>query len=115
MALNKKCPVFLKEKQIRLIMSQENCTYKKALYIYLQKLKDTHNNLTRTQSYTQNIYEVVYGSEYNSEYMNQQVNSNAKSYKDALLSNKADKITKSANKENKEKKKYQKETCSNCM
>lgn len=37
MALNKTCPAFLKEKEIRKIMSKENCTYRKALLIYLYK------------------------------------------------------------------------------
>lgn len=45
MALNKKCPSFLKEKQIRLLMSQGNYTYKKALYIYLQE-QNTRNNIS---------------------------------------------------------------------
>lgn len=49
MALNKNCPVFLKEKQIRILMSQRNCTYKKALDIYLQK--NNKNNMTPTTSY----------------------------------------------------------------
>lgn len=39
MALNKTCPMFLKEKEIRRIMCKENCTYRKALFIYLNKHK----------------------------------------------------------------------------
>ncbi|CAG9571983.1 unnamed protein product [Danaus chrysippus] len=36
MALDKKCPMFIKEKKIREIMSQKNFTYKKALEFYCQ-------------------------------------------------------------------------------
>lgn len=35
MAVFRECPVFLKEKEIRRIMSAENCTYRKALNTYL--------------------------------------------------------------------------------
>lgn len=49
MSFNKTCPVFLKEKQIRHIMSSENCTYKYALDKYrrdsrLEKNILLHNN-----------------------------------------------------------------------
>lgn len=37
MAFDKKCPKFLKEKQIREIMSKETCDYKKALLLYNEK------------------------------------------------------------------------------
>lgn len=37
MAFDKKCPKFIKEKQIRTIMSKETCTYKKALLLYNEK------------------------------------------------------------------------------
>ncbi|XP_028177898.1 uncharacterized protein LOC114365508 [Ostrinia furnacalis] len=36
MALDKKCPMFIKEKEIRKIMCQQNSTYRKALQLYLQ-------------------------------------------------------------------------------
>lgn len=39
MALDKKCSFFIKEKAIRVIMSEENLTYKKALELYLNKNK----------------------------------------------------------------------------
>lgn len=35
MALNKICPIYVKEKKIRSIMSHFNCTYKKALKLYV--------------------------------------------------------------------------------
>lgn len=44
MALNKLCPVFLKEKEVRKIMSQEKCTYRKALKSYLEKTNDDKIN-----------------------------------------------------------------------
>lgn len=37
MALDKSCPTFLKEKEIRDIMRLENITYRKALHVYLKK------------------------------------------------------------------------------
>ncbi|KAM3963395.1 uncharacterized protein ACR2FA_002328 [Aphomia sociella] len=37
--LNKKCPFFLKEKEIRNIMSEEQVSYRKALGLYLEKRK----------------------------------------------------------------------------
>uniref|UniRef100_A0A2A4JBT8 RNase H type-1 domain-containing protein n=1 Tax=Heliothis virescens TaxID=7102 RepID=A0A2A4JBT8_HELVI len=37
MALYKKCPVFLKEKRIRDIMTENNCNYRKGLEIYLEQ------------------------------------------------------------------------------
>ncbi|CAG9109951.1 unnamed protein product [Plutella xylostella] len=37
MAMNKKCPIFMKERQIRETMSKNNCTYRKALNDYLSK------------------------------------------------------------------------------
>lgn len=39
MALNKSCPAFLKEKEVRRIMAAEGCLYKKALWLYLQGRK----------------------------------------------------------------------------
>lgn len=39
MALNKVCPVFIKEKEIRKIMCDENCTYKTALVKYIERQK----------------------------------------------------------------------------
>lgn len=70
MALNKNCPTFLKEKEIRLIMSQDSCTYKKALQQYLQKKKDFINE------------DIIIHSE-----NGQLPISNQTPYKDALTSN----------------------------
>ncbi|XP_039760327.1 uncharacterized protein LOC120633957 [Pararge aegeria] len=39
MALDKTCPVFYKEKEIRKIMCEENCKYRKALFVYHNKRK----------------------------------------------------------------------------
>jgi hypothetical protein len=59
MALNKSCPAFVKEKEIRLLMSEKDVTYKKALELFLQKNKemsqDKHYNLTKTNIYSANI------------------------------------------------------------
>lgn len=45
MSFNKTCPIFLKEKEIRRIMSAMNSTYKKALNIYLEQ-RETDKNKT---------------------------------------------------------------------
>lgn len=45
MSLDKTCPIFYKEKQIRDIMSKETCSYRKALIIY-HKNKHTQENET---------------------------------------------------------------------
>lgn len=46
--LDKSCPIFIKEKNIRNIMSEQNVTYRKALQIYLNKeeKKDNTTHLT---------------------------------------------------------------------
>ncbi|XP_072934995.1 uncharacterized protein [Epargyreus clarus] len=46
MALSKTCPQFKKEKDIRSIMSEENCMYKKALDIYLERMRNRSNEDT---------------------------------------------------------------------
>lgn len=52
MALDKSCPIFLKEKAIRSIMCQENCTYGKALSLYINKARTTRelNNVFQLNS-----------------------------------------------------------------
>lgn len=50
MALNKICPQFTKEKEIRVIMSKENCVYRKALTIYFERRQ---NNTTVTENLVQ--------------------------------------------------------------
>lgn len=40
MAMNKKCPIFLKEKEIRKIMSEMNCNYREGLEMYKVKRKE---------------------------------------------------------------------------
>lgn len=60
MALDKSCPIFLKEKEIRSIMCKENCTYRKALSLYINKARITReqysNELTEpTQRITYTI------------------------------------------------------------
>lgn len=42
MALDKSCPSFLKEKNIRILMSRENLTYREALRVYLEKGITSH-------------------------------------------------------------------------
>lgn len=41
-SLSKTCPIFLKEKRLRELMSEFNCTYRKALNIYVPKDEPTH-------------------------------------------------------------------------
>lgn len=54
-----KCPVFLKEKHIREIMSSENTTYRNALYGFLRnkedKAKTREQNIEREQTVSNNI------------------------------------------------------------
>lgn len=47
MSLDKTCPIFLKEKNIRKIMSQDNCTYRKALRTFLNE-KQNHGIVSNT-------------------------------------------------------------------
>ncbi|XP_059052572.1 uncharacterized protein LOC131847123 [Achroia grisella] len=57
MALDKGCPLFIKEQEIRKLMSKNNCIYKQALNLYAQqKLKTTRKqNLTTVNSIPDNI------------------------------------------------------------
>lgn len=50
MALNKTCPFFIKEKEIRRIMSEKDMTYKKALEFYLHNNKKNEPQLNKTRS-----------------------------------------------------------------
>lgn len=43
-SMNKSCPVFKKEKAIRQIMCEENCTYRRALMLYVNKSNPQQNN-----------------------------------------------------------------------
>lgn len=70
MALDKNCPIFMKEKKIKSIMSANNCTYKKALTLYQQ-----HNIQAR-----------ITNSQYN--YSNVRENEpNNPTYRDILVDN----------------------------
>lgn len=95
MALSKKCPTFLKEKQIRLLMSQGNHTYKKALNIYL------HKSVTKTMMSNDNYNSDSYIN--NIENVNSKSTSKGLSYKDILLSNSKEKEDMITNEENHEK------------
>lgn len=86
MSLSKNCPLFLKEKQIRLLMSQENCTYKKALNIYLQKydindrtVEINSNSINNTPN---SIVETIINEQLNNEPAR-----NEPTYKEILLTN----------------------------
>lgn len=46
MAMNKRCPIFLKEKEIRRIMSEKNCSYREGLERYKTERKIQENNTT---------------------------------------------------------------------
>ncbi|CAK1582501.1 unnamed protein product [Parnassius mnemosyne] len=53
MAMHKKCPIFLKEKEIRNIMTKQNCTYRKGLEIYF-KGKGSQEIYTRSEDIESN-------------------------------------------------------------
>lgn len=53
MALFKKCPVFLKEKEIRNIMMENNCTYRKGLELYLRNNETKNVHYERRHNYIQ--------------------------------------------------------------
>lgn len=55
MAIDKKCPMFIKEKQIRNLMNEESVTYRKALQMYLAKNAKISNSTSGTQAFTNNI------------------------------------------------------------
>ncbi|CAH2084019.1 unnamed protein product [Euphydryas editha] len=76
--LDKNCPMFVKEKKIRVIMSEINVTYRKALEIYMQKnysnvqVSDSKYskkeniimpNSKKTQIYNKNLYSSKVASE----------------------------------------------------
>lgn len=59
MSLDKGCPIFLKEKEIRVIMAQENCTYKNALELFMRSQTQTNNPGQRDkESYNSTIGEI---------------------------------------------------------
>lgn len=78
MSMNKSCPMFKKEKAIRKIMCEENCTYRKALMSYLNKsyshqIKELSDTVTQPLQVPQiSLQPVNYDK--------------VQSYKDALLS-----------------------------
>lgn len=57
MALDKSCPLFIKEKEIRRIMCKKNCTYRKALSTYLEGKNPQigHQNIEESTCSTSNI------------------------------------------------------------
>lgn len=73
MALNKSCPVFLREKKIRGIMATEGCVYKKALWICLQENKKQPAAQSLWSPPPQDESSAVLGAN--------------KSYRDALITN----------------------------
>lgn len=76
MALNKSCPVFIKEKKIRCIMRDMNCTYRKALAVYLEKNEaEKKEKDQQIESYTTN------------QAVHKKTNS-GKSYRDILITQK---------------------------
>lgn len=63
MAINKSCPHFLREKRIRMIMSQENVTYKKALDIFLNKKNREQPIENHYLTSTQNTEEIIHNED----------------------------------------------------
>lgn len=98
MALNRSCPVFIKEKMIRTIMRDSNCTYGKALATYLSKQKSeaTHREQTQTNLPSQQSVEKIRGTE--------------KSYRDVLI---APSIVNTENKESTEEEEDQEKESTN--
>lgn len=67
MALYKKCPIFLKEKEIRNIMAEKNCTYRNALKIYLSNREDRTHELSDenfTEKQRTNMAQTPYNRSY---------------------------------------------------
>ncbi|CAH2228626.1 jg6017 [Pararge aegeria aegeria] len=75
MALDKQCPMFLKEKKIRAIMSRKNLTYKKALEFYRQQNDNTPDERGEKKAQT-----VLQGSKLPNNFEN----TGKKSYRDVL-------------------------------
>lgn len=64
MALDKNCPVFLKEKKIRNIMTENSCNYRKGLEIYLkQQETQKSNDITHHNHIEANTQQSVINSE----------------------------------------------------
>ncbi|KAH9640066.1 hypothetical protein HF086_015997, partial [Spodoptera exigua] len=62
-ALDKSCPVFIKEKCLRKIMCENNYTYRKALYTYREQNKDmetARNHHPRYQHIEESAYNQIY-------------------------------------------------------
>lgn len=78
MALDKSCPIFLKEKAIRNIMCQENCTYGKALSLYINKARTTRE--------LNNVYQLNSNKPTNKTSYTT-IDSNKKSFRDVLMTN----------------------------
>ncbi|XP_061728119.1 uncharacterized protein LOC133533174 [Cydia pomonella] len=76
MALNKSCPVFLKEKEIRGIMASEACTYKKAMWIYSEN-KKMPSVESRTHEMPPISKPVIVGKSYRDAVLSQKVNKNS--------------------------------------
>lgn len=57
MTLDRSCPLYLKEKKIRDLMAQFNCTYKKALMIYVPPVSPTP--VQEPLTFTQDVIEPV--------------------------------------------------------
>lgn len=72
MALYKGCPVFLKEKEIRSIMTQQNCSYRRALEILKEENRKEPSN-TAIHSSVENTYSI------------QQQNTKRTTYRDIVL------------------------------
>ncbi|KAF9418711.1 hypothetical protein HW555_004539 [Spodoptera exigua] len=58
LALDKQCPIYLKEKRLRELMNDFNCTYRKALLLYVPPSPTPSsqvNNITLTEKHNDNI------------------------------------------------------------
>lgn len=60
MSLAKLCPVYIKEKKIRALMSEFNCTYRRALTMYVPPFSHRSNNLPTSYNGNKEINHNIY-------------------------------------------------------
>ncbi|XP_063634840.1 uncharacterized protein LOC134805473 [Cydia splendana] len=56
MALNRSCPVYLKEKKIRELMAEFNCTYRVACNIYVEPEQHAHKEIRRDNNIQEHTF-----------------------------------------------------------
>ncbi|XP_022827083.1 uncharacterized protein LOC111356823 [Spodoptera litura] len=84
MALDKSCPMFIKEKEIRKIMSSQNYTYRKALSVWLEVKKSQRKE-------TDNMEKIDYITDKKLVTTNKMLDQ-SKSYRDVVVNNSFDRL-----------------------